>query len=161
MLVVYTNVQIGIPCHQLLCKTNGWSKNSCVTLVISHTWLFAYWMFWENVLRSLGTAIRILIPELNHPRKFHIHVQYLLLPLSGSYSCSCTTQSYVIESKLPSKCGNPLEHSLTHHKITLDKTPGLNWVTLAQACSYHRHIRQIAAQITHLCGNNMMLLCFC
>ena len=96
-----------------------------------------YWMFWENVLRSLGIAIRILIPELNHPRKFHIHIQYLLLPfpaLTHVYSIgltsSCTTKSFVTESKLPSMCGNPLEHSLTHHKITLAKTPALHWVTL-------------------------------
>ena len=74
---------------------------------------------------------------------------------------SCTTKSYVIEPKLPSMCGNPLEYSLTHHKITLAKTPALNSVTLAQACSYHRHRRQLAAQITRLCGNNMVLLGFC
>ena len=68
---------------------------------------------------------------------------------------------FVAESVLPSMCHNRSEHSLTHHKITLAKTPELHWVTLAQTCNYHRHRRHLAAQITRLFGTDMTVLCFC
>ena len=86
------------------------------------------------------------------------NVYYTRFPtLTRVYSA----EYFVAESVLPSMCYDRSEHSLTHHKITLAKTPELHWVTLAQTCSYHRHRRHLAAQITRLFGTDMTVLCFC
>ena len=89
------------------------------------------------------------------------YFRFLTRVYSIGLTSSCTTKSFVVAFVLPSMCGNLLEHSLNHHKITLSKTPAHYWVTLAQACSYHCRGQQLAAQITRLHGNDMMLVCFC
>ena len=90
------------------------------------------------------------------------HVYYIRFPaLTRVYSVelasSYITKYFVAESVLHGMCGNRSEHSLTHHKITLAKTPELHWVTLAQICSYHRHRRHLA----RLFGTDMTVLGFC
>ena len=93
------------------------------------------------------------------------HVYYIRFPAltrvySVEWASSCITKYFVAESVLPGMCGNRSEHSQAYHKITLAKTTGLHWVTLAQICSYHRHRRHLADQITRLFGTDMAVLCF-
>ena len=170
MLVVYTSVQFGIPCHRLLlCNTNrGWSKNSGHTLVYIYLVIHdCRILLWKKCSQKFGNYVSYFqnwttlanLTSMYHV--YHFRFPALTRVYSDELASSCTTKSFVTESVLPSMCGNPSEHSMTHHKITLAKTPELHRITLAQTCSYHRHRRSLAAQITRLFGNNMAVLCFC